>query len=330
VARVLRLAFGALADPNPLLLLSTPAVPFFATESRIDLTLASLFLAIVRRGRRPFGKLVVLNMHDVRSMQIPAFGVTVAPEVLAMYERLERRTFGSADFVLAAGEGWPACLERRYGVPLERIVAFPNGNVRYSDLPPSPIPDSAGLKLVCAGTMGQPGRQIDDFVAQFAAVRRPDVSLYLLGPGGPREPRGPWADPRVHYLGPLPLAECIAAVRSCDVGVYPYPDRPYFDLTHTTNKMALYLTCGVSLLARDAPYVTEFVRRHDLGTIYDDASATQAIETLGDPATLARQRANAAAIGNGFYWDVIVDRALRTVLERAALPQRWPRPVLHP
>ncbi|HXI01869.1 MAG TPA: glycosyltransferase, partial [Candidatus Saccharimonadales bacterium] len=158
--------------------------------------------------------------------------------------------------------------------------------------------------------------------------------LILLGPGGEwcREAAG--SDPRVHYLGPRPVEECIGILRSCHVALYPYPDLFYFAMTHTTSKMALYMTCGLPVLATRSRAVTRFVEEEGVGVACEAGELAGTMNRLAeDPGRLDAMRASARRVSASFYWDVIIDEAFAEIASREGLeplPSRTGRPVPGP
>jgi glycosyltransferase involved in cell wall biosynthesis len=306
---------------NRLVLLSAPALPFFDSPSRIDLLLTSRFLKLLRRGCDAKGAAIVLNLHDVRSLQLPDFGVEISPAALEIFRRMERRSFRASHYVLAPGGDWPAYLAGHYGLSGEQLVDFPNGCVRpgAATLPPDSLPGK--IRFAYAGTMTPRGRGLERMVEAFRALRNPDASLILMGPGGEWCREAAAGDDRIRYLGALPVDTCIAALRECHVGLYPYPDLFYFNMTATTNKMALYLTCGLPILASRSRAVERFVGERGLGLVCDPGEMTTRMEEMASaPGRLSAWRAASLAAGEDLHWDVIIDRAFATIAKRAGIP----------
>lgn len=320
--RLPALAVRTLSGPGRLVLLSAPALPFFDSPSRMDLLLASSFLRVLRAGARLRGAVLVLNLHDFRSLQLPDFGVEVTEEALAIFRKMEVRSLKACDYILAPGGDWPGYIRSHFGIPQERLVDFPNGCVRTDAAAPgSDLPDLPGrVRFVYAGTMTPRGRGLERMVESFRQVRNEDASLILMGPGGEwcREAAG--GDPRIRYLGAQPVERCIAILKECHVALYPYPDLFYFAMTHTTNKMALYLACGLPLLANRSRAVERFVRERHLGVACAMEEMTGQMEEMAaSPERLAAWKARAREAGRDFLWDAIIDRAFGEICRREGL-----------
>jgi glycosyltransferase involved in cell wall biosynthesis len=319
IPRLFLMALAALTGPNRVILLSAPALPFFVTPSRLDLLLASFLMRLLRLGSWLTGSVLVLNLHDIRSLQLPDFGVEIAEEALEIFRQMERRSLRAVHYVLAPGGDWPRYLEESYGLRRDQLIAFPNGCVRSPGRPPS-MELPPGLRFVYAGTMTPRGRGLEDLVRAFRRVRSRDASLILLGPGGEWSRDAAGGDPRVHYLGARPVQECIGILRECHVAMYPYPDLFYFAMTHATNKMALYMTCGLPVLATRSKAVTRFVEEHEIGlACHPDEIPARMDGIASNPGCLDRWSANVEGIAGSYYWDVIIDRAFRAIAEREGI-----------
>jgi glycosyltransferase involved in cell wall biosynthesis len=324
VARAAGLAARALRAPGRLILISAPHVPFFDSPSRLDLAAASVLLSTLRAGARRAGKAVVPNLHDVRSLQLPDFAVGASRRAIELFRSLERRTFAASDYVLSPGGHWPELLVDRFGVPREKLIDFPNGSVAPRPGAPPPVALPEGVRIAYAGTLSPPARGVEQMVREFTRVRRTDLSLLLLGPGGDWVAPYAATDRRIHWLGALPVEDCIAVLQRCHLGLYPYPDTFYFGLTHTTSKMALYMTCALPVLARRSRSVSEFLAAEDVGESCEMERLAERIEAACcDAASLGRWRENAERIAHRFHWDGIIDRAFEEIAYREGFTLGW-------
>lgn len=335
-SRLLRLARGlpasaalaarALRGGARLVIVSAPALPWFETPSRIDLFLATAALAFMKAGSRLTGARLVLNLHDFRSLQLPDFGVEVTEDALAIFRALERRSVAACDYILAPGGEWPGYLRERFGVDPRRLVDFPNGCIRVPETgaPPSDLPE--GIRFVYAGTMTPRARGLEELVAAFRRSRHPGATLLLLGPGGEWSREAAGGDGRIHYLGARPVEECVRILRTCHAALYPYPDLFYFAMTHTTNKMALYLTCGLPVLAYPSRAVARFIEEKGIGLTSTPEELPARIDAIAErPSSLEAYRAAVAKIAGDFHWDVIIDAAFAEIARREGLePLRAP------
>ncbi len=327
LARLLRslpataaLATRALRGGTRLVLLSAPALPWFESPSRIDLFLASTTLRLLRAGSRLTGAKLVLNLHDFRSLQLPDFGVEATEAALAIFRTMERRSLAACDYILAPGGDWPAWLRDHFGVAERRLIDFPNGCIRLPDAAPHPADLPGEIRFVYAGTMTPRARGLEELVAGFRRVRHPGAALLLLGPGGEWSREAARGDPRIHYLGARPVEECIRILRACHAALYPYPDLFYFAMTHTTNKMALYLTCHLPVIAYPSRAVTRFIEEKRIGLTCTPEELPARIDAIAEePARLGAWREAVSKIADAFHWDVIIDAAFAEIARREGL-----------
>lgn len=322
---VVAMVVRVLASRNQLIMFSAPAWPFFESPSRIDRWLSSLFMRLLRTGTRITGQRLVLNMHDVRSLQMVDLEIPIDDKALGIFRDLEQLSFAVSDFVLSPEGEWPNYIVENYAVTREQLIAFPNGCVRGDDREPSvELPD--GVRFVYAGSMFPPKRGVGALVEQFRQSKNPRNQLLLFGPGGEWVEEAAGGDPRIHSYGSLPVRDCIAALKRCDVALFPYPESFYCSLTATMNKTALYLTTGLPILSTRPRQLAAFIEKHQLGVAAPMAEFAEQIDRLSDDAELrSRCRANVKNLADGYTWDVIIDRAFDEIAARqgiAPLSQR--------
>jgi glycosyltransferase involved in cell wall biosynthesis len=112
---------------------------------------------------------------------------------------------------------------------------------------------------------------------------------------------------RVRFLGQVPRAEVVAAMRSARAGVVlNHPTVNYVDAYPT--KMFEYMACGLPVVCSNFPLWTEIVRGADCGIAVDPRdprAIADAIRALGDDPALARRLGENGrrAIAERFNWE---------------------------
>ncbi len=293
--------------------MSHPEMPFFATPSRLDVAMVARFLHRLHRGTRGWRPHLVVDLHDVRSLQMRDLVPGTPADVLRRFVRLESVSLREADWILSPPGGWLDLLPRRYGIERAKLIPMPNGGIRP--------PVTAGLRrrgeeftYVYAGTLAKSGRGVSKLIEAFRRTRDPRLRLLLLGPGGEWLGQVSADDSRIRWLGALPVSECAAVLGGCDVGLYPYPDVPYLRLTHTTAKFAAYVTAGLPILATWNPTIADALASLGIGSTCRWEGLSAVLESLPRrQEDLCRWRRRAEELAPAYTWSSVFQHAFSRI-----------------
>ena len=138
----------------------------------------------------------------------------------------------------------------------------------------------------------------------------------MCGPGG--EWIGErYGDERIKYLGVTPTIEYLfGVVKSCDVGIIPYPRQTYNDIEYPT-KLALYITCEVPVLTNNLPTCSSVVLENNVGMScsLEHMSSSMALLARNDELR-AMFKENCRRVKEHFYWDRIFDDAFAPIIHK--------------
>ena len=165
---------------------------------------------------------------------------------------LERWLVERVDAVFATSELVQRALIERYGAD-ERKVHLLGHGVHLDDYVAGPEPaDLASIPRPRAGLLGTLD-QVDVNLVHTLLLRRPDVSLVCIGPGGER--LAGLALPNVHVLGPRAHETVPSYLMHCDVGLILYPFELSADRLSGCRPMKLfeYAAAGLTVVSTWLP-----------------------------------------------------------------------------
>jgi glycosyltransferase involved in cell wall biosynthesis len=232
------------------------------------------------------GSAFIFDQHDLGPELHAAQGGRLGGWVDRFLRWAERRTYRSADVVIATNESYRRVALERGGLDPARVFV-----VRSSPDPARLHPVDAAPELragrselvVYLGTMG-PQDGVDLFVRAAAVVARERpgrVRFVAIGSGDRREDLRAQAhdlglDEDLTFTGRLPDAEVRRYLASADVGVSPDPKNGFNELC-TMNKTLEYMAMGLPVAA------------FDLEETRVSAGDAAAYATPNDPEELARR-----------------------------------------
>jgi glycosyltransferase involved in cell wall biosynthesis len=206
------------------------------------------------------GSAFLFDQHDLGPELYAAQGGRVGGLVDRILKWAERRTYRSADAVIATNESYRRVALERGGTDPARVFV-----VRSSPDPSRlhPVPPSAELRdgrsglVVYLGTMGRQDG-VDLFVraaAVIAAERPGEVRFVAIGSGDQRDSLEAQAaelglGQDLTFTGRLPDAEVRRYLATADVGVSPDPKNGFNELC-TMNKTLEYMAMGLPTAAFD-------------------------------------------------------------------------------
>jgi len=267
---------------------------------------------------------VVLTVHDLIGL--------LFPEQLPPISRLYwagwlPRSLRWADHLIADSSHTARDLERRLGIPPERITVIPLGvDERFHPEIPPEAREAARRKyglafpvILYVGTLG-PRKGLDTLVAAFGRIAdRIPHHLVLVGKPGwwvdrlLREIRALGLTERVHLLGYVPEEDLPALYRLADV--FAYPSRYEGFGLPPLEAMA----CGTPVVCADAASLPEVVGDAALRVPPGDLEAWAAalLRILEDESLRRRLQVEGPARARRFTWEETARRTVR-VYEQVA------------
>ncbi|MCU0640506.1 MAG: glycosyltransferase [Candidatus Margulisbacteria bacterium] len=295
---------------NKYILLSYPNLPFFDANP-VNQFFFNLFIRAARSLCRAGGKRLILDADDIPSLSEPYLRKwPQSPRRLARLKRMEQELLNGVDVIWTITDGLAQAIGQAYGIPREKFVLAPNGNLRLNLKPKLPPGDA--IRVIYAGAFFWAG--IKEMLLSFTRLRTGrTIEFYLLGPYAEWLPSflAQLNDRRIKFLGALNHPECEAIVRSCQVGVLCYdPAEKYYSLAHPV-KLSLYITSGVPVVTTDIGAAAALVKKEELGLVSSFPDMTPALQRMIEDAALRdRCAANCRRISEDYYFDRIYRRAL--------------------
>jgi len=269
---------------------------------------------------RALGVPVVFTAHDALPNQ-------ASPRRERRAER-NARAFGQ---VVTHTRHGAETLERRFGVPADRITRIPMGAFTgYRDVEPVPpdVPDAAPVAAFVG--LLRPYKGLDGLLDAWPAVRAqvPDAVLLIAG-----RPLGEPAAERAAAMASDPASGVVAELRYVSEPEFAGALRraaccvqPYLRIDQSAVLLSA-LAMGCPVVATDVGGFREVVEESGAGIVVppgDPAALADAIaRVLGDPELRARLSAAALdAVERIYSWDVAAERTEAVYL--AALRERRP------
>lgn len=187
----------------------------------------------------------------------------------------------------------------RPGMP---SLLLENGVELQSFLAPQPEPAEyrpGRCRLVYAGALDM---RFDFEAVAALALARPDLDLYLIGPGTWPTNAPP---PNVHMLGPRPYHHLPAYFQHADIGLLPMNDHPA-NAGRSPMKIYEYAAAGLPVVARRTPELER--RRESFLTLYGRPEALPS--TLDVALSRPWRRDAVRAVAAGHAWETKAKRLL--------------------
>jgi glycosyltransferase involved in cell wall biosynthesis len=271
-----------------------------------DLNVLPAAFLLARYWRAPL-------LYDSHELWV-ALDVSWSPFRRRLYGMLERAIIRRVDATITVNGAIAGELASRYGIARPAVVmncpevtasatsAADQDPPAEVDLPAagnSSIGDERPLRVIYQGMLNA-NRGLIEAIDAVAGVE--GVELAIRGPGALRdvlqqhiEARG--LGGRACLLPPVPMHDLVSALDGFAVGLVPYLPVGMNNLLCSPNKLFEYMAAGLAVVCSDLPVLREIVESADCGLLYapgDREALATALRTLaGDPALLARLRANA-------------------------------------
>jgi glycosyltransferase involved in cell wall biosynthesis len=191
---------------------------------------------------------------------------------------VEARHIQGAAFVTTVAEGIADLLQQDHGLA-ERPIVLRNTPV-YQEMPFRPVGEQA---TVLYHGVFHPGRRLETLIDSVPRWR-PGLRLVLRGWGSAwyeAELRAEELAPdRIRFAPRVPHDEVVPAASAADVGFFFLPPTSNQARYSLPNKVFEYVMAGLALCVSDLPEMAAVVRAHDVGTVFEGATAGAVADAL--------------------------------------------------
>lgn len=213
--------------------------------------------------------------------------------------RLERRTYGDADVVVAVSQPLKDMLVKHMGVPADKILVLPNGvdiDRFHADGPPAGEVGSDGELVVGFVGFVVERQGLDDLVRAVAQVRRRGTSVRAVIVGdGADLPRlrelaaSEGVAESVQFLGQVPFSEVAAAISRFSVGYSGQRGVGGMPMYHSPLKIYECLAMGRPVIATDHGDARRVLGDAGAGWTFRAGDVDSLVAVLEDVASLGRE-----------------------------------------